>query len=122
MEPEEGTETAMSETEEQTETEAEKAGICSEDGNVIWKLAEDGNLVIEGNGTMTYWNSEEEVPWHSYREEIKSVEIREGVNNVGGYAFAGCEALTDIQMADSVHAIGSYAFYESSCPDELVIG
>lgn len=122
MEPEEDTESAESEAETETIPEASREGTCNEAGTVTWKLEEAGTLVIEGYGRMTDWKSAEEVPWDAYRSEIKAVDVKEGVENAGSYAFANMEALTDIQMADSVHEIGSYAFYESAGVDELVIG
>lgn len=112
------------ETDEEIEANSEaslREGICNEEGTVTWKI-EDGKMVIEGNGRMTDWNEPEEVPWHSLRNEIKAVDVREGIENVGSYAFANCEALTDIQMAGSVHEIGSYSFYGSTGSEELEIG
>ena len=113
------------ETDEEIEANSEaslREGICNEEGTVTWKIEEDGKMVIEGNGRMTDWNEPEEVPWYSLRNEIKAVDVREGVENVGSYAFANCEVLTDIQMAGSVHEIGSYSFYGSTGSEELEIG
>ena len=50
-------------------------------------------------------------PWYSYREEIISVSIGEGVTEIGNFAFDGT-ALTSIVIPNGVTRIGVAAFQE----------
>jgi len=70
------------------------SGECGE--NLTWTLYESGLLKITGTGAMTDWQSEDDVPWSSCKNSIKSVNIAEGITSVGDYAFSGCDSLTDV--------------------------
>ena len=100
--------------------------------NISWRIS-DSILTISGVGDMpslqgTQW------PWASYRYEIKKVDIKDGITNIGyeaiAYcpnliavkipnsvtriefgAFAACYLLSDIEIPNSVVSIGGYAFY-----------
>ena len=73
-------------------------------GNLTWKLTDEGELTIEGEGEM---NS---CPWSQYESSIKSVVIGEGVTSICNYAFFNCTNLTSIDIPESVSKIGQYAF------------
>ena len=79
-----------------------------------WKLDAPGVMTIGGQGEMPSWTSKSDVPWDSYRGEIESVEIGNGVKNVGLYAFSGCSKLTSVTIPPSVTSIGQCAFYDCS--------
>ncbi len=84
-------------------------------GNVTATLYGDGRLVIDGNGTMKSWNSttiEGQGTWHDLTSvsNIKSIEIKDGVRNIGDWAFKGCSSVTTVKIADSVSEIGIGAF------------
>ena len=49
-------------------------------------------------------------PWYSYRSQITSVVIEDGVTSIGNYAFYNCSSLTEITIPDGVTSIGDYAF------------
>ncbi len=81
-----------------------KSGTCGD--NLTWTLDSDGLLTIDGSGKMynfTYNNT----PWE---RSIKSVHIRNGVTNIGNYAFDECTSLTSITIPESVTSIGMVAF------------
>ena len=61
--------------------------------NLTWKLTNKGELIIEGTGDITV-----DRPWFTYREDIKSVSIPEGVTSIGYFAFSGCSNLTAITI------------------------
>ncbi|MDO4175442.1 MAG: leucine-rich repeat protein [Eubacteriales bacterium] len=73
-------------------------------GNLTWEL-NDGVLVISGNGEMT------ETPWRDRADEIRSVQIQQGVTSIAYYAFFNCDNLTRITIPDSVTTIEGRAFY-----------
>ncbi len=50
--------------------------------------------------------------------DIESVVIPEGVRIVDGYAFYGCDKLTDITLPKSVEQVGTYAFAETGYYDD----
>ena len=58
----------------------------------------------------------------SYRPNIKSVTIGNGVTSIGSYAFYGCSGLTSITIPDSVTDIGWYAFEDCSGLTSVTIG
>jgi hypothetical protein len=82
-------------------------------GSCKWELTgTSGNytLTISGNGAMGNYYSYSSTPWYSYRSDIKTVEIQQGVTSIGNYAFYGCSSLTSITIPDLVTSIGYYAF------------
>ena len=111
---------ANSETEAWTEEATKSCGI--EENTVFWSLNEDGVLTITGQGAMQTWETEEKVPWNSMRQEIKKIEIADGVTSIGAYAFSNCINITETEMPESVQEIGEYAFFNCSGLATLTIG
>ena len=75
----------------------------------------EGSLAIgpidgADSGTMPDWTSPEKVPWYGFMNEIKYLEIFDGITNIGDYAFYGCFNLKEIYIPDSVTKIGKFAF------------
>lgn len=89
--------------------------------DVIAKLDSEGNLVISGAGNMKDWNADEPAPWENYKEQIKSVEIQDGVTNVGDYAFSDCGNLTIVKMPEGVETIGEGAFENCTSLNDVTI-
>ena len=75
--------------------------------NFTWELDGEGVLTISGKGEMGNSSS---VPWHSYKSDIVSVVIEDGVTSIGDWAFYWCDSLTTITIPDSVTSIGDGAF------------
>ena len=100
--------TDSSETDEQ---DVIASGTCGAD--VQWELTNDGTLTIFGSGQMNSFDSG--TPWYDYRTQIQKVVIEDGVTSIGGYAFAQCTNLVDIEIPDSVDTIepDSFLFCES---------
>ena len=59
---------------------------------------------------MPYYKVPEDIPWYSRRSEIKKVVIKDGVTNIGNYAFHDCFNLTSVEIPNSVTSIEDYAF------------
>lgn len=105
-----------------------KDGVCSWCGNegvdyvdvgtcgeyVAWKLTADGVLTISGTGAMADYSTSAYAPWYSLRSQIQSVVIKEGVTDIGNYAFYNLTNLTSVSFANSVTEIGTSAFRSCS--------
>lgn len=109
-----------SETEDLTEEETRPCGV--EENTVFWSLNEEGVLKITGQGAMQNWKSEEAVPWNYRCQEIKKIEIADGVTSIGEYAFSNCINVTETEIPESVQEIGQYAFFNCSGLFALTIG
>ena len=86
-----------------------ESGKCGE--SLYWELDKQGKLTIHGIGMMDEYDSAYASPWYKKRESIKSIEIREGVENISKYAFYNCSNLTTIAIPNGLTNIGDYAFY-----------
>lgn len=123
LEEEEITDGSDSELQELDIADKDKLQSCGiEKNTVFWELDQDGVLKISGQGEMQNWENETEVPWSEQRQEIKKVEITEGVTSVGGYAFSNCINAAEIVIPDSVQEIGEYAFFNCNGLSSVTIG
>lgn len=83
------------------------SGSCGENAN--WELDENGLLTISGTGNMKDYSSED-VDWYSYRNDIKTAIVKNGITSIGDRAFFSCKKLNSITIPDSVTSIGDSAF------------
>jgi len=88
--------------------------------SAAWSLDSNGLFVIDG-GAMADYAAAADRPWHAYAEQIKKVEIGNGVTRVGDYAFAGCTNLTEVEIGNSVNTIGAYSFEDTASLTEVVM-
>ncbi len=87
--------------------------IASGEGDTYaWTLTSDGTLTISGTRmpNFDYRSGDPTVPWVAYRNEIITVVIATGVENIGDYAFEDCVNLTTVTVSESVTSIGDNAF------------
>ncbi len=89
--------------------EVTASGTCGD--NLTWELTDDGTLTISGTGAMTNYSYSNRAPWYTYRYDVLSVVIENGVTTVADYSFYYCESLPSITIPDSVTSIGNYAFF-----------
>ena len=88
---------------------ADASGSCGT--NVTYTfVSSTGTLTIQGSGRMTDYYYSSDIPWYSYKNDIKTVIIEEGVTSIGRSAFSGCSGLTSVTIGNSVTSIGSSAF------------
>ena len=98
------------------------AGTCGD--NVTWSLysvtGTTYRLVIGGTGPMADYSTGN-MPWYSYRSDITTVELENGVTSIGNNAFAYCSSLTGVTIPAGVTSIGNYAFIFCSELADVVI-
>ena len=87
------------------------SGTCGD--NLIWKIIDSGELIIEGTGEMT--NS----PWSEYKELIYEITIKEGVTSICNAAFWECNKVTTITIPAGVTSFGWNVFHR--CTGELYL-
>lgn len=76
---------------------------------VSYKL-ENGVLTISGKGAMDSYDKASAQPWYKDRTQITSVVVKDGITEIGNFAFYGLTNLNSVSIADSVTKIGGYAF------------
>ncbi len=81
-------------------------GSCGTGVNYTYS---QGKLLIHGSGRMADY-SLSGAPWNAYAAEISSVEIAEGVQNIGAAAFAGLTSCKTYIIPYTVTQIGQHAF------------
>ena len=99
--------------------------ISGVDSNCEYDITDDGTLIIRPIDTNAdaimpnyYYQSssatnatyQTTAPWYAQRENITSIKIENGIQNVGRYAFMELRWATSAFMADSVTSIGKDAF------------
>ena len=88
----------------------EKGYTYWNEGNLTWKLYEDGTLNISGTGAMKDYNDDDNPSPVYQNSNVKKVVIEKGVTSIGNYAFSGCLGLKSITIPDGITSIGNHAF------------
>ena len=92
-------------------------GKCGDTVAYFWD--DNGTLTITGIGDMYNWNYGKS-PWYS-NNQIKTVNIDNGITNIGHYAFQNCDSLRRIILPDSLMSIGYASFWGCSGLDNVTI-
>ena len=75
-------------------------------------------LYIEGVGRMDQFYGKDP-PWWPWHNIIRKIEISDGVNGIGLYAFYEFKNLRSVEIPSSVKSIGAWAFQRCEKLDEL---
>ena len=86
---------------------AAETGNCGSD--ITWTL-EEGVLTLSGSGALTNYQDGRMAPWYERREEILSIEIKDGITTIGEMAFLECTTIQSVSLPDSITSIGELAF------------
>lgn len=88
--------------------------------NATWEL--NGNILrIHGTGKMYNYSSSSDVPWDSYKKDIKSVVIDSGITTIGNYAFSWMPSLSTVIIPNTVTTIGETSFGHKVSLSKLII-
>ena len=100
---------------EEPEVELIASGNCGpKDANgewtdsVTWTLDVNGVLTISGEGAMADFTKTTQ-PWKAYRNQIKTIVVKEGVTTIGKNAFYYSKYVTSITIPETVSKIAAYA-------------
>lgn len=96
--------------------------ISANDGesNVTAIFYNDGKLVLNGTGKMKDFEYKKS-PFKEIVEELKNVEIKSGITNIGENAFNNCEKLVGVKIEDGIISIGKSAFIFCYDLEEVVL-
>lgn len=86
-----------------------ETGNCGENAQWIFDK-EDGSLYIIGNGAMDNNDRFVDYEWMPYQNEITYVDVADGIENIGSFAFAGCTKLKEVYLGDTAKSVGENAF------------
>ena len=93
------------------------------DGNITWRLTEDGTLYIEGKGDMPDYSSVHfdfgQAPWSGLK--INKAIVGKELTSIGDSAFDGCSSLSSIEIPEGVTSIGRWAFAHYSSLSSIEI-
>lgn len=87
---------------------------------ISWDLSEDGTLTISGVGSIPDYDFNA-APWAAQRDNIKRIEIKEGITYIGQSAFYGCTSAEGVTIPDGVTGIADYAFYGCIALKSIVV-
>ena len=98
------------------------SGSCGD--SLTWRLADSGELYIEGSGPMANYTGGT-APWYSYRSQITELYIFGGTT-IGEYAFYGCSKLkfpahNGKSFSSTVTSIGKCAFLSCTSLEYVTI-
>ena len=79
--------------------------VLEQDANDMDKY----KLIITGTGAMRDFTTTS-VPWLGYRHLIATVDIQEGITNLGDNVMYNFESLTDLTTPSTITSIGDHAF------------
>ncbi len=75
------------------------SGTCG--NNAAWKFnTETGLLTISGTGKMTDYAGSYATPWQSYRLQIKTIVVENGITGIDREAFEYCRNLEEITLPE----------------------
>ncbi len=90
-----------------------------------WDLVGKGDpytLTLTGTGPMVSWtagNGFSKSPWISYKDNITTIVVEDGITSIGDWNFIGCSSIMRIRLADSVTSIGESPFTYKSLLKEF---
>jgi|GEM_PF-5585129 len=91
-------------------------GSCGE--NCFYQFS-GGTLTIKGTGEMKNYSASSQ-PWADIIHLISKVEIKNGITNIGTWAFDNALNLTQITIPESVVSIGGNSLWNTGITDIIL--
>ena len=85
-----------------------------EEGWEITRGQNDEDCMLKIYRSFDNFKSEENQPWHNFREFVKLVNVLSGIKNIGSHEFSNLPNVTSVLLPSSIKGIGSFAF--KKCP------
>ncbi|MBQ8511201.1 MAG: leucine-rich repeat protein, partial [Clostridia bacterium] len=93
--------------------------IASSDlGNMTWRVTTDGvlEIALKEGAEDTWmpdfeWAGETRAPWYGYSQYITSINVGDGISNIGDRAFLDQYNAVSVKLPDSLERIGDAAFW-----------
>ena len=79
--------------------------------NLTWVLDSDGTLTISGTGDIPATCVNQNAPWYTQREQIKTIILEDGITSIPEKVFSSYKNLVKVTMGDTVTSIGRSAFW-----------
>lgn len=89
---------------------------CGENGsNVTWSLDASDTLTMTGKGAteVLKWVPDD-YSYFAFRDEIRSIVVREGITNLNDYCLQAMENVTVIRLPSTLQRIGTSTLYKCS--------
>lgn len=108
-------------------TDVDSSGFSDSHNNIfngmLWNLGDNGELQISGRGRIPdyYCGRNPEPPWEDRKDEIRTIRIMEGIEEVGIRAFSRCTNLQKVILPESLRRIHAYAFRDCRKLEKVVI-
>ena len=95
-------------------------GYCGDNAEYVYNNV-DKTLTISGTGKTDNYNNDlgAGAPWYSYKDDIESVVIKEGITGIGHYNFADESNLKSITVPKSLQNFGNSAFNNTTSITEV---
>ena len=102
-------------------------GMCGV--NTKWEVSENDHILtlskydlgVPIDESIYDYKSAAEVPWYPYNNDLKGVEIKDGITKICNYAFTSNQTIKNIVIPDSVKEIGLAAFNNCKALTEIEI-
>ena len=104
-----------------TSSAAETSGAYGD--NLNWAFDNSsGTLTISGTGEMQEFELPSDAPWFSHNNDVKKIQIADGVTTIGKNAFKKLTKLIHVEIGNDVTTIGEFAFNGCYTIDTVIIG
>ena len=88
-------------------------------GDTEWHVEGDTLIIISSTGYTPHFDNVEDQPWYPYADEIRHIDIREDVTELGKNLFAGLSNVEHINVPYTVTTIGERAFADMGAVNGL---
>lgn len=98
---------------------AEIINVSGVIGDTEWHVEGDTLIIISSTGYTKHFDNVEDQPWYPYADEIRYINIIEGVTELGKNLFAGLSNVEHIYVPYTVTTIGERAFADMGAVNGL---